>query len=102
MEQIDNSQHWHTIIHRFESDLPNEGSLHSVHALCDFLREESKIDSRVRAIEYVRDYMGVSQVQAAFHTKWISLRNMQNLAAFDEREIAALNRLIEMLEETPS
>ncbi len=46
---------------------------------------------------YLRDYLSVSRSHLNFHRKWEKIPNMPNIADYDEREIAKVDELIQLL-----
>lgn len=88
---------WRNVVAAFAQQLTARDGFSSVKDLCRFLLEETEWRDGREVIEYLRDYQSVSSAQHKFHSKWLSLRNMENIAAYDLHESEKVGELIEAL-----
>ena len=88
---------WRTVVLAFSEDLQTEGGLHGVKDLCNDLLHRFPLETNEEIVSYLSDYVTVSQSHLKFHSAWAKIPNMRNLADHDEKEIAKLQELIQLL-----
>ena len=95
-----NSTDWKSIVSDYRDKLEREEpkGYYSIKDLCRGLLEEWNIKDCNTAIEYLKDYIKVSETHYAFHSKWPDIPNMKNVAEYDKKEIEKVNELIKLLE----
>jgi hypothetical protein len=91
---------WRTVILQFQKALAQEQGLHSVKDLCNGLLHQFKLKTYEEIMAYLQDYVAVSQSHLKFHRKWEKIPNMGNSADYDEKEIAKVEELMQLLSET--
>lgn len=99
-DQISQGQDWQTVVENFSASLEKEPTkFYSVKNLCQFLLRE-QWSGKDQILGYLQDYCSVSDSRLSFHKKWLHLTNMENLAAYDKREIEKIHELMDLLEAT--
>jgi hypothetical protein len=96
---------WRNKIEKFYNNLSQENGLHSVKDLCKIFLEdphasfwENKNESEV--VEYIKDWLDVSESKLSFHKKWIGMLNMNNIINYDEQEIGRTKELLDLLDQS--
>ncbi len=88
---------WRTALTEFRAHLEQEEGLYSVKDLCDGLLHHFGLETHEEVVAYLRGYLAVSQSHRDFHRKWEKIPNMHNIADYDEKEIAKVQELIQLL-----
>ena len=90
---------WRATLLKFQTHLKQEQGLHSVKDLCEGLLHQFGLKTREEVIEYLHDYLAISQYHRDFHSKWKKIPNMRNIADYDQKEIDNVQQLILLLSE---
>jgi hypothetical protein len=88
---------WRTLVTKFSEHIHGQEGLHSVKDLCNGLLHEFHLETHEEVMAYLRDYLSVSRSHLNFHRKWEKIPNRPNIADYDEKEIAKVDELIQLL-----
>lgn len=95
---------WEDKIKQFYADLNQKSGFHSVKDLCRGILEaprasfwEDKEESKV--VEWIKDWLEVSECRLKFHNKWIEIHNMPNIVNYEKQEIDKIKELLNLLDQ---
>ncbi len=88
---------WRTVVIEFSGHVQMQEGFHSVKDLCNVLLDQFQLETHKEVVTYLRDYLAVSQSHLQFHRKWEKIPNMRNIASYDQKEIAKVQELIQLL-----